>query len=172
LLDRARLVAPIFLAALHGVERFMFCKPAVFSPLWRRRVPHHTTLYAFSFWLSSYRLMATVWRISPSQLVGFFLSGLRSCKDCTSLPYYDERRLGLSSGIALVVNACFICSTPVSVSFPNKAGNSRKIQRTIPARSGFGHSPGSVIGTATSIRFCWPKIEGYDYVCKSLFSFS
>src|ERR1700757_1216819 len=78
----------------------MFCKPAVLSQLWRSRVPHHTTLYAFSFWSSSYTLMATVWRISPSQFVGLFLSGLRSCKDCTSLPYYDERHLGLSLGIA------------------------------------------------------------------------
>src|ERR1700757_5062791 len=76
----------------------MFCKPAVLSQLWRSRVPHHTTLYAFSFWSSSYTLMATVCRISPSQFVGFFLAGLRSCKDCSSLPYYDERQLGLSSG--------------------------------------------------------------------------
>lgn len=153
-----------------GWSALMFCKPAVLRQLWRAWVPLHTTLYAFSFWSSSYTLMATVWRISPSQSLGFFLSGLRRCKDCRSLPYYDESRLGLSLGIARSLNAYLSRSKPVSVGFPENGRNSRKIQRTIPASIGFGRSPDSVIGIATPNHFCWPEIEGYDYVGKPLFS--
>ena len=99
LLDIDRFKAPIFPCCVTRSGAPMFGKPTALSQLWRNRVPHHTTLYAFRFWYSSYTLVATVFRFSPSQSVGFFLVGLRSCKDCTSLPYYAERQLGLLLGI-------------------------------------------------------------------------
>lgn len=76
----------------------MFGKSMVLSQLWLSRVPNRTTLYAFSFWSSSYRLMATVCRFSPSQCIGFFSVGLRSCKEYTFLSYYVESELGISLG--------------------------------------------------------------------------
>src|SRR5271169_5742813 len=76
----------------------MLGKPMVLSQLWLGRVPHHTTLYAFRFRWSSYTLVATVFRFSPSQSLGFFSVGLRSCKERTSLPYYVESELGISLG--------------------------------------------------------------------------
>ena len=147
----------------------MFCKPRELRQLWRIRLPDDTTLYAFSFWSSSYTLVATVCRISPSQFVGIFLPGLRICKDCTSLPYYDEGQLGLLLGIAPSRDAHLTRSKPVSVCF-KKGRNSSKIRGTLPASSGLTAPPDS-LGPATPFRSCRPKIEGYDYVGESLFSF-
>lgn len=76
----------------------MLGQSMVLSQLWLDRVPHSATLYAFSFWSSSYTLVATVWRFSPSQSLGFFSVGLRRCKEGTSLSHYFESALEISLG--------------------------------------------------------------------------
>jgi hypothetical protein len=147
----------------------MFCKPTELRQLWGIRLPDHTTLYAFSFWSSSYTLVATVCRISPSQFVGIFLPRLRICKDCTSLPYYDEGQLGLSLGIA-----------PSRERIPDSlgAGLPSVFKKDRNSSKNRGACRQSQDLTAPGLRrwdlqhrFCRPKVEGHDYVGKSLFSF-
>src|SRR6516225_1212938 len=120
----------------------MFCKPRELRQLWGMRLPDDTTLYAFSFWSSSYTLVATVCRISPSQFVGIFLPGLRICKDCTSLPYYDEGQLGLLLGIAPSRERIPDSLEAGLRLFSKNGRNSCKIRGSLSASSGFNRSPG------------------------------
>ena len=123
----------------------MFCKPGVMNQLWRVRVPHHTTLYSFSFWSSSYTLMATVCRISPSQFVGFFSTGLRSGKECVPLPYYAEGQLGLSFG-NLRGDERLSPSLEADLQYFKRAGTLARFGG--PRRPGWGFAgPGNFVGT-------------------------
>lgn len=127
----------------------MFCKAGVLTQNWRVRVPHHTTLYAFSFCSSSYTLMATVCRFSPSHFEGIFLAGLRSGKERRLLPHYAEDQLGLSFGILRGDE-----SVPHSLGadlflYFKKAWSSSKIQGpTLAKLGGFAGPLNFVRGTA------------------------
>jgi|SRR5580704_10109974 len=125
----------------------MFGKPTVLRQLWLARVPYHTTLYAFSFWSSSYTLVATVCRFSPSQFVGFFLVGLRSCKECASLSYYVQSRLGLSLG-TVQGGECVPHSLEAALHmFSKKAGTLASFRGPRRVTWGFAAPRDSVIGT-------------------------
>jgi hypothetical protein len=147
----------------------MFGKPMVLSQLWLGQVPPHTTLYAFSFCSSSYTLVATVCRFFPSQSLGLFSVGLRSCKERTSLPYYAESRLGLWLGIGRGGER-LPRSLEAGHMLSERAGTLARFRG--PRRVAWGFAPRiPSLGPATPIHVYRPKIEGYDYVGKS-FSFS
>jgi hypothetical protein len=153
----------------------MFGKPMVLSQLWRGRVPYHATLYAFSFWSSSYTLMATVCRFSPSHFLGFFSAGLRSCKEGTSLSYYVESQLGLSLGRWRGGESVPHSLEAILCMFSKRAGTLARF-RGIRCSTwgcstwGFAVPPDSVLGPCPTDPCYRPKIEGYEYVGKSLFS--
>jgi hypothetical protein len=124
----------------------MFGKPMVLSQLWLHRVPHHATLYAFSFWSSSYTLVATVCRFSPSQCLALFSVGLRSCKERTSLPYYAESQ-GLWLGIGRGGGTPASLARSLSSYVVQKGWNSSTIHGTTLRCLGLDAPRDSVIGT-------------------------